>query len=817
MAQVINKSRTKGSRGEGRKPKRKQPSHLTWEFKFRLENEAAVLHSILNVYSIDYYADIVEDIRNLITQLIRNHGFTDGAKRYHIIRNYTISLIEKRNPENPAWLATSEVHRVPSALGVKFIQVIVDCLKCKEEALLPKYYQAINTILNIVRIVEGLTTPDFIPVEEKAKPIDQNLLNSFSAYVEKEIRPYRLPEDGINLFKERFSLQKNGPNGKPKIESSLDEAVALMSGPLRKPFLRICEELKVEYLFEYLQSLVDNQSTTNLNTPQPDSKGENKTLLRKLVKVPDSGFKTRLVAIVDFWTQLVLLPVRKAVQDVIQRKYGKTDFRLDQNRGVAAMKEFQAYCLAGQDPNGIALDAKHLKFYDISSWTDRFHRDLQKIVMRRLFTPRLAEAWAQLVVHCDWYSPDLKRNVRYGQGQGMGTNGSFDIATLTDHLFINYLMDEVQSTGRIFPQNACYGKVGDDLWIYDPEDLIPKYYEKINLPINFSKSKEYGELGSLGEFCSRTFLNTVDVSRISPRIINRSKDFRYMPTLLAVCSQRGVQLDAMSFPRLNRKVKNGEESYIEKLQYWIVSYMALAVQEHGSQLVGLNMDYLVAGNWVTDGPLKRFITDPLLIYRLVISYSIVEITKYLGELNGLESEVMRTGEKLGSNFFAIAKRDTNLFNPSSSVYNSLIESMDCKVILPRDIIIFGRMVDTTLQLSEYLHQLYDEFPKMLQPLSEPILLLKFAKELGQIASRCCYDEGNINYNQKRVYNTQFKFVKVLSRVNEDLTILRLDNQRDVGTLKFLLKYDKLRAKFPGVLPELSSEPEPLADTSLPRR
>jgi hypothetical protein len=49
---------------------------------------------------------MVDDVRNLITELIRNHGFTDGSRRYNVIKNYIISLIEFRKPENPEWLTT---------------------------------------------------------------------------------------------------------------------------------------------------------------------------------------------------------------------------------------------------------------------------------------------------------------------------------------------------------------------------------------------------------------------------------------------------------------------------------------------------------------------------------------------------------------------------------------------------------------------------------------------------------------------------------------------------------------------------------------
>uniref|UniRef100_A0A2V0RB88 RdRp n=1 Tax=viral metagenome TaxID=1070528 RepID=A0A2V0RB88_9ZZZZ len=312
------------------------------------------------------------------------------------------------------------------------------------------------------------------------------------------------------------------------------------------------------------------------------------------------------------------------------------------------MVKFQKRCLAKEiiEKNGktITLDAKHLKCYDISSWTDKFHRDLQKIVVKKLFSARFAEAWAQLVVHCDWYYPKLDCTVKYGQGQGMGTNGSFDIATLTDHLYINFIIDRKTTFKGVFPSNECYGKVGDDLWIYDPEDQIPVFYEKISLPINTSKSKFFCGNSSYMEFCSRTFFDAEDVSRISPNIINKSKDYRYIPMLLGLCSSRGIQLDASLFETLNNNVKNSELTYLHKLQDWIVGMLLIGQYEQSSYWKSLTYDYLVAGNWVIGDLVKDLYQDPKLLTRLMVAHSIVTITENLEAVQNKIFEILDASE-----------------------------------------------------------------------------------------------------------------------------------------------------------------------------
>jgi hypothetical protein len=800
---------TKVKRGKGYKQQVNYQSHLNWVFPGSLQNEAAVLHSILGDYDIEFYSRIVFDVKQLITQLVRDHGFTDGPKRYHVIKNYTIALIERRDPENPGWLATSKVHRVPSKLNKNFIKLIVDYLVCTDEVKLPKYYQVINTILNIVRMVKGLSAPEFDSVTGKAQAIDNKLLSDFEAYVSLKLNPYKYDRPKVNLWKTRFHLNRNGPNKVPKIESAIREASCLLKGKLRHPFSRICDEMNCSYLVDYLEALVPE----DLATEEKSNTTHESTLLRKLVKVPDRGFKTRIVAIADFWTQLILEPVRDHVQSVTKRLFSKTDFRLDQDRGIAAMVDFQRRCMQEETIPGTnrKLSVKHLKFYDISSWTDRFHRDLQKVTMRQLFSPRLAEAWAQLVVHCDWYSPDLGRTIKYGQGQGMGTNGSFDVATLTDHLFINFIYDKVSQCKDLYPNNECYGKVGDDLWVYDPEDLIKEYYAKIHLPINLSKSKEYVAPNSVAEFCARTFLNGTDVSRISPAIISKSKNFRYIPILLALCSQRGIQLECSSFENLQRKLHNSEETYLDKLQDWIISFLTLKVTEPGSMFSALTADYLEAGGWIKSDRLKTFMTDQLQATRLKICHSLMQIAKARADLKDTINQIVFATEDRDAELTVLCNSQANLFDPANFATEVALSASDVTlpVLTPKQIIVLGRYVDQRKAILFDLNEIEEEA----YFIDEPEQILEFASNLEAIARRASYDAGNINYDAKRVVDTQWQIVNTLAMGNEDLTEFTLNNLSELKSILQEMQYDDLYEEWEELLPMLKVKEGPVGPPS----
>lgn len=779
----------KSSRSPGDKPRRKgkvrgkKQSQITkskdWEFKPKLYNEAIVLHSILDIYDESYYRIIVNDIRNLVTSLIRNHGYNDGPKRYNIIKNYTVELIEFREPSNPGWLATSEKNRIPSKLGISAIKLIVDYFGCTEPSLRAKYYQAIITILNIPRIVEGLVDADLESVTNKAIPIEDDLLKQFTTYVDEKLDAFAYEPKKVNFSSYKINFKKNGPNEVPKLESATNEAISLLSNKeLHYPFRNLCNELDSLHLYSYMSQLSAQVAATHDISSDPNSINKAKTpkefTLRKLVTIPDSGMKTRIVAIVDFWTQLALEPIRDHVQYVIQKLYSNTDFRMSQNSGVAAMVDFQKRCLTEETLNSETLNIEKLRFYDISSWTDRFHRDLQKVVMRKLFGSTLAQAWAQLVVHCSWQVGTSGRIIKYGQGQGMGTNGSFDVATLTDHLYINFMYD-VKYNKQGYSNLGCYGKVGDDLWIYDPEDMYPEMCKKINLPINFSKSKEFCKIGSIAEFCSRTFINGEDCSRISPRIISRSTNFRYLPLLLSYCCSRGIQLKRSSFKFLDNITQKDKESYFDKLQPWIISVFTVSSENFSH----LTLDYLEAGNWITDRT-KSIISDQATLYKIQSARCIKQIAELYSDIEVLTSETIEAEGNLSmEDMFILSQGKDDRFDIESPTGAFALKWFKTdKVLNPKQIFVLGRYLTQNHLITDKFYDIYQLNP------SDPEYIYRAKDILEEISTRSMYDQGNVNYDTAGYVSAQFAIVNTLSSFDDEFKTLSL-SQSELDTFNRL--------------------------------
>lgn len=104
----------------------------------------------------------------------------------------------------------------------------------------------------------------------------------------------------------------------------------------------------------------------------------------------------------------------------------------------------------------------------------------------------------------------------------MGTNGSFDIATATDLLYLQMVYARDYGKARLTPD--LLGKVGDDLWCHDPLDYVYNSYTKdLGIKINISKTKQATKENLCGEFVSRSINHGHDVSRISANICRAVK------------------------------------------------------------------------------------------------------------------------------------------------------------------------------------------------------------------------------------------------------------------------------------------------------
>lgn len=156
----------------------------------------------------------------------------------------------------------------------------------------------------------------------------------------------------------------------------------------------------------------------------------------------------------------------------------------------------------------------------------------------------------------------------------MGSKLSFMLASITHHAFIHYCYFRI--TGNVKDVHNHYAIVGDDLVIFN-EDLykeVSKQNTIIGVEISTIKSKIPLPGMYYAEFCSRTFINKTDVSRISPNVVNlASKGWDDVPLLLSVLMDRGVKVNMdrlPTLPILSKKDRQGVP-YLQHLKNALTS------------------------------------------------------------------------------------------------------------------------------------------------------------------------------------------------------------------------------------------------------
>lgn len=460
------------------------------------------------------------DVMNLHNSLIKNHGIIPGTSRYKSIVSYAIIMMEGGKPENPGFLKTGKRDLWPSCL--KSLRPAYYCIRDKEEGW-HIYDQFIRSAFAMQRQVKDNTAFSSDSITKKWR-VSRQHLKEFDEFVKSWVEVSDVKQDFEFITRIPSNVSSSGPNGEIKIDSAQAEAFKLTQEvTLWRPFSSLCKMTGNKDFLLYVESLAKGYAT---NTGDDKTKKSLSDIsLRRIVAVPDVGNKSRIVAICDFWTQILLEPLEAKIVKILEQKFQGVSFLNSHENGFKKVKS-----LLGE--NSVSLD--------ISAWTDRFPTSLQRIVLRHLFNEALANNWAELVCHCFWDNPSGVP-IRYSVGQGMGTRGSFQIASITNILYMAFVLHKEYEIPIGDSLEGHFVKVGDDDFVSnDPKGAFYFYYtKKLGLDINLTKSKFSRGDNMLAEFVSRNINYGEDVSRISIKVIrNCYKNVYNIPNLVKHLSER---------------------------------------------------------------------------------------------------------------------------------------------------------------------------------------------------------------------------------------------------------------------------------------
>lgn len=262
-------------------------------------------------------------------------------------------------------------------------------------------------------------------------------------------------------------------------------------------------------------------------------KGKFPRFLGRLVTLFEARGKVRIVAITDWWTQVLLKPLHSAIFDIL--RLIPQDGTFDQMAPIHILIPY------------IRASGAKVFSFDLSAATDRLPVAFQMEVLRSLGVD-WAVHWAGLLVARPWY---LKGDAKfYAVGQPMGALSSWAMLALSHHLIVQI------SARRVGYQEwfQHYALLGDDIVIADAA-VAGAYLDlmrTLGVPINASKSFEM--LSGTCEFAKRWIHPLFgDLSPISPGLILGSvRNPRMLATLFSDSLSRGFVFPTRVVRDLNR-------------------------------------------------------------------------------------------------------------------------------------------------------------------------------------------------------------------------------------------------------------------------
>jgi len=338
-----------------------------------------------------------------------------------------------------------------------------------------------------VSTITGRFGGDFLKLV--SKKLWTNLLTTcrvFSrAYSIKPMKPFTL----------RWSISGSaGPNGSPAYSKFGEDTYAVCRSSLA---------IKLFFLYSLLPVINRNQ-TNKVISDTIEWVWENSSSFAskdpkhsRLSFLSDKGGKTRVVAIIDIWSQSILKPVHDCLNNIL--RIIPMDGTFDQDEQRNRVKSW-------------SKDSVFISSIDLTACTDRFPGLLQALILWKcnILTFWQAFWWLQVIAKrtfCYKAGGTLK-HVRYKVGQPMGALSSWPVMAFSHHILVQW------SYKAAYPQSSNvfedYALLGDDLVIRDR--LVAENYKELIsfFGMDWSPSKSFESVG-LAEFAKSLFRHGEDL------------------------------------------------------------------------------------------------------------------------------------------------------------------------------------------------------------------------------------------------------------------------------------------------------------------
>nr|AZJ25096.1 RNA-dependent RNA polymerase [Rhizophagus diaphanum mitovirus 3] len=311
-------------------------------------------------------------------------------------------------------------------------------------------------------------------------------------------------------------MSTGGVNGPASWTAHTDAKAIMGNTALYKNFKYMAQSLGMNWLLQDLVSCV--------SLPSYDSLNDSMIHTGRLHHFEEWGGKVRVVAIVDYWTQILMSPLHNAIFHFLSKI--PADGTFDQDAAIARVAAFT------RDPNAEVYS------YDLTAATDRLPISVQVEILSFLTTRQFANAWANLLVGRSYFHAPSNKSYEYAVGQPMGSKSSWAMLALTHHVIVRQAARSVSETPY-----ETYALLGDDITLTG--SLIAQAYLKImsllDVTINLSKSiVHYGDAKPAAEFCKRIFIEGHELTAIPVKLIAKTiMNGRLLPQLQNELFRRG--------------------------------------------------------------------------------------------------------------------------------------------------------------------------------------------------------------------------------------------------------------------------------------
>lgn len=213
--------------------------------------------------------------------------------------------------------------------------------------------------------------------------------------------------------------------------------------------------------------------------------------VRKLSIVKDPEAKSRIIAILDYWSQTWLLQIHRIHFNFLAS--------LDNDRTFT-----QSPLITNK------LDGHKYYSFDLTAATDRFPITLQKELIVNMLGQETANRWESILISTPFYVPWLDKTIKYNCGQPMGAYSSWSTFTITHHMILHYIHHKLNL------KELYYIILGDDIVVY--HDEVAKLYLHImkELDVGISIPKTCIST-NMYEFAKRIFISNKEVTGIQMR------------------------------------------------------------------------------------------------------------------------------------------------------------------------------------------------------------------------------------------------------------------------------------------------------------